>query len=117
MNGPQSYINAACAQRANRGLPSVQANRGGPMSGQLIVVKAARDEEAGVWYVESSDVPGLNAEAETLEALIELLPPIVQDLIDEGALDGIDGLDMRDRDLPIELIAHASTRLRIRAAA
>jgi hypothetical protein len=52
------------------------------MSGQLIVVKAARDEEAGVWYVESSDVPGLNAGAGTLEALIDLLPPIVQDLID-----------------------------------
>jgi hypothetical protein len=87
------------------------------MSGQVIVVKAARDEEAGVWYVESSDVPGLNAEAATLEALIELLPPIVQDLIHEGALDDVVGLEARDRDLPIELIAHASTRLRIRDAA
>lgn len=87
------------------------------MSGQLIVVKAARDEEARVWYVESSDVPGLNAEAETLEALIEKLPPIVQDLIDEGALDGIGGLDAGDRELPIELIAHASTRLRVRDTA
>ena len=87
------------------------------MSGQVIVVKAARDEEAGVWYVESSDVPGLNAEADTLETLIEKLPPIVQDLIDDGALDGVVGFDAHDRDLPIELIAHASTRLRIRDAA
>lgn len=86
------------------------------MSGQLIIVGAARDEEAGVWYVESSDVPGLNAEAETLEALIDLLPPIVQDLIDEGALDGAD-IEARNQDRPIELIAHASTRLRIRDAA
>ena len=87
------------------------------MAGQLIVVKAARDEEAGVWYVESSDVPGLNAEDETLEGLIEKLPPIVRDLVEEGALDEIGGLDLRDQDLPIELIAHASTRLRIRDAA
>ena len=87
------------------------------MSGQLIVVKAARDEEAGVWYVESSDVPGLNAEAETLEALIDLLPPIVQDLIDEGALDEADGIEARNQERRIELIAHASTRLRIRDAA
>jgi hypothetical protein len=87
------------------------------MSGQLIVVKAARDEEAQVWYVESSDVPGLNAEDDTLEGLLAKLPPIVRDLIDEGALDGIDGLNIGDQDLPIELIAHASTRLRVRDAA
>ncbi len=87
------------------------------MSGQLIVVKAARDEEAGVWHVESSDVPGLNAEADTLEALIDLLPPIVQDLIDEGVLDEADGIEARNHDRRIESIAHASTRLRIRDAA
>lgn len=87
------------------------------MSGQVIVVKAARDDEARVWFVESSDVPGLNAEAETLEALIEMLPALVQDLIDEGALDDADGAYASNRDLPIELIAHASTRLPARAAA
>jgi predicted RNase H-like HicB family nuclease len=88
------------------------------MSGQLIVVKAARDEEAQVWYVESSDVPGLNAEAETLEALLDKLPALVEDLVDEGALDSeSDGAGQLDREFPIELIAHASTRLRIRAAA
>jgi hypothetical protein len=87
------------------------------MSGQLIVVKAARDEEARVWYVESSDVPGLNAEAETLEGLIEMLPPIVRDLVEEGALDGVEGVELGKQDLPIELIAHASTRIRVKDAA
>ncbi|WP_174300857.1 DUF1902 domain-containing protein [Caulobacter sp. S45] len=33
----------------------------------LVVVKAAYDAEAGVWYVESSDLPGLNVEAATVE--------------------------------------------------
>jgi hypothetical protein len=33
----------------------------------VIVVKAAFGPEAKVWFVEYSDVPGLNIEAETLE--------------------------------------------------
>ncbi len=84
----------------------------------LVVVKAAREEDAGVWYVESSDLPGLNAEAETLELLLEKLPALVLDLIEEGALE-TDGTDRTvvDEDLPIELIAHASAHLRIRATA
>lgn len=88
------------------------------MANRLIVVKAARDEEAGVWYVESSDLPGLNAEAETLEALVEKLPNLVLDLIEEGALNqGDDSGYQGAGDFSIELIAHASTRLRIPAAA
>ena len=31
------------------------------MDGRIIVVKAALDKEAGVWFVESSDLPGLNS--------------------------------------------------------
>ncbi|MBB5754308.1 DUF1902 domain-containing protein [Prosthecomicrobium pneumaticum] len=52
------------------------------MARPLILVKAAHDAEAGVWYVESSDLPGLNAEAETLEGLAAKLPGIVMDLIE-----------------------------------
>jgi hypothetical protein len=80
----------------------------------LIVVKAARDDEAHVWFVESSDLPGLNLEADTLDTLIEMLPGAVLDLIEEGALDG--GASFAGRDVPIELIAHAGTRLRIPVA-
>jgi predicted RNase H-like HicB family nuclease len=54
------------------------------MTNPLIVVKAARDEEAGVWFVESSDLPGLNAEADTLDALVEKLPAVVEDLLEES---------------------------------
>jgi predicted RNase H-like HicB family nuclease len=81
------------------------------MSVDLIVVKAARDEEARVWFVESSDLPGLNIEAETLDGLMDKLPGAIRDLIEEGAL----GDEPGRRDVPVELIAHASTRLRIAA--
>ncbi len=81
------------------------------MAADLIVVKAARDPEARVWYVESSDLPGLNLEADTLDALIEKLPGAVLDLLEEGALG--ERPELASGDVPIELIAHASTRLRI----
>jgi hypothetical protein len=73
---------------------------------QMIVVKAAFDPEAGVWYTESSDVHGLRVEAQTLDALVERLPGAVQDLLEcDGQSEGLD--------IPIEVIAHASTRVRI----
>ena len=81
-------------------------------AGRVIVVKAARDADAGVWFVESSDVPGLNLEGDTLEALAEKLPGAILDLL-EAAGDLPDG---EPHDVPIELIAHASTRVRIAAA-
>ena len=77
----------------------------------LIVVKAARDEESQVWFVESSDLAGLNAEADTLEGLLEKLPGAILDLVEEGGAD-VDETGGNGREVPIELIAHASTRLR-----
>lgn len=79
------------------------------MVGNIIVVKAARDAEAGVWFVESSDLPGLNLEADTLEALADKLPGAVLDLLEETG-------EFNGQDVPIELIAHASTRVRAAAA-
>jgi hypothetical protein len=72
----------------------------------VIVVMAAYDPEAGVWYIESSDVHGLRIEAPTLDALVERIPGAVRDLLEDGE-EGFEG------DIPIEVIAHASTRLRI----
>ena len=40
----------------------------------LILVKAAYDADAAVWFVESSDLEGVNAEAPSLEALLHKLP-------------------------------------------
>jgi len=73
---------------------------------EVIVVKAVRDAEAGVWLVESSDVPGLRLEGESLEELADKLPGAILDLLEAGG-DLDDGVDV-----PVELIAHASTRIR-----
>ena len=80
------------------------------MSPRVILVKAVRDDDAGIWYVEYSDMPGLNLEAASIEELIDKLPAAVADLI-ECANDGL------PYDVPIELIASASTRARTHEAA
>jgi predicted RNase H-like HicB family nuclease len=59
---------------------------GGPKLSQITVV-AARDEEAGVWYVESSNLPGLHTEADTFDALKAKLPGLVEDLIELNRVD------------------------------
>jgi predicted RNase H-like HicB family nuclease len=44
-------------------------------------VTVCHDEREGVWYVQSSDVPGLNAEATTLEALIQVVADLAPELV------------------------------------
>lgn len=70
---------------------------------RIAVVKAARDDEAGVWYVEHSDILGLHVEGETFEAFCQNVAAAVDDLIDDA-----DGS-------PIEIIAHASVRTGVAA--
>ena len=77
------------------------------MAGRLIIVKAAYDAEADVWYVEDSDLPGVNAWAPSVQELRDKLPAVILDLLEEEG-DGEDG----DLDVPVELIAHVSTRVR-----
>ena len=45
-------------------------------------VSCTWDAEAGVWYATSEDVPGLVAEADTLESLIEELKIFAPDLLE-----------------------------------
>lgn len=45
------------------------------------VVLANWDEDAGVWYVKATDIPGLNVEAETLEAFREIIADLAPDLV------------------------------------
>jgi predicted RNase H-like HicB family nuclease len=81
------------------------------MNQAVIVVKAARDAETGVWFIESSDVPGLHLESETLEGLADQLPGAILDLLEASG-----EVKPGAHDLPVELIAHASTRVRLAAA-
>ena len=48
--------------------------------GALIVVKATFDDEAGVWFAQSADLPGLWIEADSVEALTAKLPGAILDL-------------------------------------
>lgn len=54
---------------------------------RLIVVTAKYDDEANVWYVEESNVPGLRTEAPSIEALRAKLPALIEDLVEVNQLD------------------------------
>jgi hypothetical protein len=71
----------------------------------LIVVRATWDPEAEVWWTESSDLAGLNAEASTLEALRDKLPPLISDLIEDNEP------TLRGTDIVVEIVAHTHTRV------
>jgi predicted RNase H-like HicB family nuclease len=71
---------------------------------RVAIVKAAHDDEAGVWYVEHSDVEGLHVEGETFEAFCRNVANAVGDLLEgEGG------------EVHIEIIAHASLRAHVAA--
>ena len=80
------------------------------MNSRVIVVKATWDAEAEVWYITSSDIDGLNLEAESIEGMIKKLPGAVSDLIECEN-------DELEYDVPIELIATASARIKAQKAA
>ena len=77
----------------------------------MIRVSATYDSEAGVWCVEGSDLPGLNAEAKTVEELRVQVELAVIDLIEASG--GADG----DFEVPIELVARSVARSRDAAIA
>ncbi|MBX9930926.1 MAG: DUF1902 domain-containing protein [Methylobacterium sp.] len=64
------------------------------------------DDEARVWFVEETDIPGLVTEAPTLDALRLKLLALIQDLLDLDA----------PAEIEIDLIAHAHSRVRVEAA-
>jgi predicted RNase H-like HicB family nuclease len=55
-------------------------------------VQVARDEDEGVWFVESSNIPGLHAEAKTYEELLEVIVDAAPDLIEANCNFGTVGL-------------------------
>ncbi len=70
------------------------------------VIRCAWDEEAEVWFVNESDIPGLVTEAPSLEALRRKLPGMIQDLLDVEATTEIE----------VDLIAYAHDRVTVEAA-
>lgn len=66
------------------------------------------DNEARVWYVVRSDVPGLNAEAATCEEMSKLLAHLVPELVQ------LNMPEDREPKVPLELLVHADKRLTVR---
>ena len=58
---------------------------------ELLTVVVSHDKQEGVWFVLSSDVPGLHAEAETLDELVsvvaDLAPPLISANLPGKAVD------------------------------
>lgn len=73
-----------------------------------ITVAAEWDDEAGVWYVADSSLPGLVTEAPTTEELISKLAVMITDLVENDTDDDY-------REVPIELTAHRATVVRLAA--
>ena len=73
----------------------------------IAVVKAAFDDDAGVWWVEHSDIEGLHVEGETFEAFRQNVALATTDLLlgDGGGTE----------DIHIEIVAHVSVRARAAA--
>ena len=69
-----------------------------------INVKAIWDPDASVWVATSDDVPGLVAEAETSEALIQKLRVLIPELLElNGLLDTLD-----PPEIPFQLLSERS---------
>lgn len=78
-----------------------------------IVVKLAYDDEAAVWFVQESNLPGLAAEASTLDELVSRIPGLIMDLIEENGFD----LGNEASDVPVEIIATRLARVPLHDAA
>lgn len=74
-----------------------------------IRVKAEWDPEAAVWVAESDDVPGLVAEAETVEALAEKLRVLIPELLDANGITP----PTDDHDVPFNILAERHDHIRI----
>jgi predicted RNase H-like HicB family nuclease len=71
------------------------------------IVRVAWDDEAKVWFVQESDIPGLVTEAGSLEELRRKVPHIIQDLLEDEA--------ERPAEIEIDFIAYAHDRVTIAA--
>jgi predicted RNase H-like HicB family nuclease len=75
-------------------------------------VTVCHDEKEGVWFIQSSDVPGLNAEAASYDALIEAIADLTSELIaanlPAASLDGITTIPVCVRHVVNARPAHAA---------
>ncbi len=73
-------------------------------------VRASWDEEAGVWYVAESNIPGLSVEAESPAALMEILADVIPELlVSNKVLSGSDALPRVPYNLMLDSIMAGHT--------
>lgn len=72
---------------------------------QSIIVRAVWDEEARVWIATSEDVPGLVAEAGTMEDLRETVLTRVSELLQ------LNGGAFALSEIPVHILAEQTTRI------
>jgi hypothetical protein len=63
------------------------AARANLMTGKAIEVRTAFDREADVWWITASNLPGLHAEAATLDEMRDKLPGLIAELLAENEPD------------------------------
>jgi hypothetical protein len=72
-----------------------------------IIVRAERDDEAGVWVATSEDIDGLAVESETFEALHDKVVAALQDLLE------LNGPKSGAPEIPVHIMAHQLSRVRV----
>ena len=73
-------------------------------------VRASFDADAGVWYVDETNVPGLSTEAASFEELCRKIEVMVPELLEAN------GLETAPASVPVEITAHTISRLTLSAA-
>lgn len=81
------------------------------MPHSAVIVNALWDDEVKVYVATSNDVPGLVTEAPDLEALMRKLRIMVPELLE--ANNRLPERNHHKEEIPLELIAHYSERLRL----
>ncbi|MEE8495452.1 MAG: DUF1902 domain-containing protein [Xanthomonadales bacterium] len=76
---------------------------------EMFVIKVQLDSESGVYYVAESNVPGLHAEADTLDEMRDTIFELAPDLL---VANGVIKPRKQDCDVPIELIMRESLKAR-----
>ncbi len=82
------------------------------MGPNLIIVHAKWDPEARVFVATSDDVPGLVAEGESLDALMETLSVLVPELLE---LNAPSGAAAGYRDIPLAVLSERVATVRVPA--
>jgi predicted RNase H-like HicB family nuclease len=74
---------------------------------KVFIIKVSLDSESGVYFVAESNVPGLHAEADTLDEMRDTIFELAPDLL---VANGVIKPRNHDYDVPIELVMRESLK-------